>query len=770
MGPAIAGMHYIGMAAMRMQARLGYRPDLVVASIGIAIGASFVALWLSRRFRLENPARWAGWKVVSGVVMGGAIAGMHYTAMAAARFTADPAMAIAPGWELSPSFGLGIAVTAGTLVILGLGLAGAMTDRWMRARLQYVERLRRSYEAVSCGILVEDASGTIVHANAAAASLLGVPRDQLLGSRLADLDGRFVGEDGKPLPADQHPLVTVRRSGLPLRGLVQGVDRGTERERWLLVEAAPLFHAETGALEEVIASFSDITERRRVETALIHTTETLSALIQGSPLAIYALDHQGRVTSWNPAAERLFGWKATEVLGHALPIVPPEGRGDFERTQMAILAGQSVLGLEVTPQRRDGSPVALSLSGAPLYAGEAEVRGLIYVAADVTERKKLEAQLRQSQKMEAIGQLAGGLAHDFNNLLTAIAGYASLLLQSFEVGDQRRQDVAEIQLAADRASQLTHQLLAFSRKQILQLSPLDLNVVLADLMRMLGRLLSEDIELAIVPQPGLGAILADRGQIEQVVLNLAVNARDAMPEGGKLTLETRNVELGEDYVSTHMTARPGPHVMLAVTDTGTGMDEATRAHIFEPFFTTKGPERGTGLGLATVYGIVKQTGGNIWVYSEPGHGTTFKVYFPRVGEAPSVDVARPPEPSTLEGTETVLVVEDNEGVRSLAVRVLEGFGYTVLESANGGEAILLAEDHEGAIHLLLTDVVLPRMSGRKLADRISDLRPAIRVLYMSGYTDDSIVHHGALDPGTAFLQKPFRPEALARRVREVLEV
>ena len=456
---------------------------------------------------------------------------MHYTAMAAAQFTASPSMVVPPAWELSPSFGLGVAVAGGTLIILGLGLLSAMTDRWMRARLRHFERLRGSYEAVSCGIVVEDAAGVVVHANEAAATLLGVPRPALLGSRIADLGRRFVGEDGAPIPADQHPLTVVRRTGRPVRGVMQGLDPGTERERWLLVDAIPVVDTE-GALEEVIASFTNITERRRVETALKQTTETLSALIQGSPLAIYALDPEGRVTSWNPASERLFGWRATEVLGHPLPIVAPEDREGFARRQALILSGQSFLGLEITRQRRDGSRLSMSLSGAPLYEGTTEVHGMIYVAADVTERKKLEDQLRQSQKMEAVGQLAGGVAHDFNNLLTAIAGYTSLLLNNLEPGDPRRQDVVEIQLASDRATQLTHQLLAFSRKQMLQPAPLDLNVVLADLMRMLGRLLGEDIELAIVTQPGIGAILADRGQIEQVVLNLAVNARDAMPQGG----------------------------------------------------------------------------------------------------------------------------------------------------------------------------------------------------------------------------------------------
>ncbi len=768
MGPAIAGMHYIGMAAMRMQARLDYRRDLMVASIAIAIAASFAALWLSRRFRVNDPARWLGWQVVSGIVMGGAIAGMHYTAMAAAQFTADPARVLPPAWELSPSFGLGIAVGIGTLIILGLGLLGTMADRWMRARLHHVERLRRSYEAVSCGIIVEDATGIVVHANEAAVGLLGLPRQRLMGSRLADLDDRFVGEDDAPILPAEHPLTAVRRTRRPVRGLVLGTERGTERERWLLLDAIPVFDT-GGSLEEVIASFTDITERRRVERALKHTTETLSALIQASPLAIFALAPDTRVTSWNPAAERLFGWRTTEVLGHPLPIVPPSQSAEFERRHAAVLGGESFLDLEVVRQRRDGSLLTLSLSSAPLYEGTPDVRGVISVAADLTERKKLEEQLRQAQKMEAVGQLAGGLAHDFNNILTAITGYTTLLLRGLDANDPRVEDLTEIQRAGDRAAQLTHQLLAFSRKQILQPNLLDLNAVLADLMRMLGRLLGEDVELTISPQPGLGAILADRGQIEQVVLNLAVNARDAMPDGGKLTIETRNVHLDDAYVSTHLTARTGPYVMLALTDTGIGMDDATKARIFEPFFTTKPRDRGTGLGLATVYGIVKQSSGNIWVYSERGHGTTFKIYFPMAGTAATIDTTRRSEPSTLQGTETLLIVEDNDTVRGLAVRVLKAYGYQVLETANGGEALLLAEQYQGTIHLLLTDVVLPRMSGRKLADRLAATRPGVRILYMSGYTDDAIVHHGALDPGTAFLQKPFHPDALARRVREVLD-
>jgi signal transduction histidine kinase/ActR/RegA family two-component response regulator len=385
------------------------------------------------------------------------------------------------------------------------------------------------------------------------------------------------------------------------------------------------------------------------------------------------------------------------------------------------------------------------------------------------ELAETQGQLEQIQKMDAIGRLAGGVAHDFNNLLTVILGRTEILLEPLPPEDPMRRGIELIRRTAGRAAELTRQLLAFSRKQVLEPVVLDLNTVATEMKDMLGRLIGEDIALLTTPSPGLGRVKADRGQIEQVLMNLAVNARDAMPQGGRLILETAEVELDEEYARRHVGARPGPHVMLAVSDTGTGIPREIRSQIFEPFFTTKEPGKGTGLGLATVYGIVKQSGGYIEVESEPGRGTTFRIYLPRF-DAPSAAGDRGPRPAAATGgTETILLVEDEEGVRELARDILRANGYTVLEARNGPEALLICERHQGPLDLLLTDVVMPRMSGRELAERLAPLRPDLRVLYMSGYTDDAVIRHGVLGAGTAFLQKPFTPAVLVQRVRETLD-
>ena len=436
--------------------------------------------------------------------------------------------------------------------------------------------------------------------------------------------------------------------------------------------------------------------------------------------------------------------------------------------------GDRVLGVLSFQTAREEGFTAQDMAIASALAAHAAVavqnrRLLLESRRAYDELAATQGQLEQAQKMDAIGRLAGGVAHDFNNLLTVILGRTDMLLEPMPPEHPMRRGIELIRRTAGRAAELTRQLLAFSRKQVLEPVVLDLNAVAIEMKDMLGRLIGEDVALLTTPSPGLGRVKADRGQIEQVLMNLAVNARDAMPQGGRLIVETAEVELDEEYARRHVGARPGPHVMLAVSDTGTGIPREIQSQIFEPFFTTKEPGKGTGLGLATVYGIVKQSGGYIEVESEPGRGTTFRIYLPRF-DAPTAVGDRGPRPAVAAGgTETILLVEDEEGVRELARDILRANGYTVLEARNGAEALLISERHQGPLDLLLTDVVMPRMSGRELAERLAPLRPDLSVLYMSGYTDDAVIRHGVLGAGTAFLQKPFTPAVLVQRVRETLD-
>ncbi|NOU29467.1 MAG: response regulator [Polyangiaceae bacterium] len=420
----------------------------------------------------------------------------------------------------------------------------------------------------------------------------------------------------------------------------------------------------------------------------------------------------------------------------------------------------------VTPKKRR---LWVRLMGEPRRNAEGHVVEIVGALQDIDESKRLEQQLRQSQKMEAVGQLAGGVAHDFNNLLSVILSYSSMMLAELPAEAPTRADLQEINRAGERARVLTAQLLAFSRQQIIQPRVVELTQLVHGVESMLRRLITESIELSLLTSRNVGKIFADPGQVEQVLMNLVVNARDAMPAGGTISIETADVELTPEYAEQHYGVVPGPYVMLAVTDTGVGMTAATMERIFEPFYTTKDQGQGTGLGLATVFGIVKQSSGHIWVYSEPGVGTTFKVYFPRTDLPVEPTVKPVHEAARLKGTETILLVEDDQQVRVLIRSVLRGYGYNVLDAQNGGEAFLTAEQFPGKIHLLLTDVVMPRMTGRQLAERLVGMKPDLRVLYISGYTENSIVHHGVLDAGIAFLSKPVTPEALARKVREVLD-
>jgi PAS domain S-box-containing protein len=494
------------------------------------------------------------------------------------------------------------------------------------------------------------------------------------------------------------------------------------------------------------------------------------SLVTNAPYGICRCDSAGKILDANPAFLELLGYSsANDLIGqHIFGLYADSDRwfdlADFLRSSAPFK------GLTAEWKRKSGT-TEVRVSGRSVSNGREG--GVVFelFAEDVTERRALEQQLRQSQKMEAVGRLAGGIAHDFNNLLMVISGYSEFLLERLGAEPQLRGPAQEIASAAERASSLTRQLLAFSRKQMLAPRIVDLNELATENLKMLTRMIGEDVDLVLRPGANLWPIRADAGQIEQVIMNLAVNARDAMPSGGKLTIETSNVTLDEDYARFHAPLRPGDYVMVAISDTGAGMDSETQSHIFEPFFTTKGT-KGTGLGLSTVYGIVKQSGGYIWVYSEMERGTTFKIYLPRVastGEA-AAQLAAPVEVHKVEpGTETILLVEDEANLRYLARQYLEKQGYKVIEAADGAVAMQIAVAHEAVIHLLLTDVIMPGMNGRELAQRISEIRPNVKTLYMSGYTENVIGHNGTLDAGVRLLQKPFNLRDLRSKVREVLD-
>ena len=509
-------------------------------------------------------------------------------------------------------------------------------------------------------------------------------------------------------------------------------------------------------------------ERKRTEEQLHESERKYRLLFETSPEPMFVYDFATlRILAVNDAAITRYGYSEPEFLERTLrDIRSPDDQARLD-AELSHRPEEGAVRTGVRHRAKDGKVFEVDLVARPLdFAGR---RARLVLAHDVTAQRHLEEQLRQSQKMEAVGQLAGGIAHDFNNLLTAILGSTQLLLQNMPSGDPRREDAEEVRHAGLRAAELTRQLLAFSRRQVLAPKVLELNAVVGNMDRLLRRLLGEDIELVTSLDPGAGAVNADPGQLEQVLLNLAVNARDAMPGGGRLSIETARLHLHEEHVERRHRLPPGDYACLVVTDTGVGMDDATQAHLFEPFFTTKEVGKGTGLGLATVYGIVKQSGGYIWVYSEPGRGTTVKVYLPRVPAATEAPVAPPPPKAVRGGHETVLLVEDAAPVRTLARRSLEACGYRVLDAADGPSALELSARHPSGIDLLVTDVVMPGMSGRELAERLAPERPEMKVLYTSGYTDDAMVRQGVLNAGVAFLQKPFVPDMLARKVREVLD-
>jgi len=633
------------------------------------------------------------------------------------------------------------------------------------------EFLRAIVDTSPNAIFVKDSKGHFTLVNKAVEAAYGRPAEDILGMTEADLNG-YHDEIQTFVQDDAEVVQTLRPKFIPEEQLTNP-KTGETRSFQTMKVPLKLPGNET---VHILGVATDITDRKRAEEALRDSEARYRLLFESNPQPMWVYDRESfAFLAVNEAAVFHYGYSRDEFLSMTIKDI----RSPEDVPALLDNATNGKMGVKAAGtwrhRKKDGSIIDVGILSHHLeFAGR---NAKLVLANDITERKRAEEalreteeRLRQSQKLEGVGQLAGGIAHDFNNLLTVIGGYSDLLLRASELDESAREKMVEVKKAAERAASLTRQLLAFSRKQVLKPEVLDLNSLVDGLGKMLRRLIGEDVEIMTSLRPEVDKINADPGQIEQVIINLVVNARDAMPGGGKITIETANVELDQAYSDMHIAVKAGPYVMLAVSDTGTGMDAETRKHLFEPFFTTKELGRGTGLGLSTIYGIVKQSGGNIWVYSEIGKGTTFKIYLPRVKADRGAGTLKTPYAVATfnAATETILLVEDEEIVRTLACSLLEASGYQVLVAKSGEEAIGICEEYDGQIDLLLTDVVMPRMNGKKVAEAVKALRPEIEVLYMSGYTDDAIVHHGVLDAGTNFVEKPFTVAVLTSKVRETL--
>ncbi len=619
---------------------------------------------------------------------------------------------------------------------------------------------RALIENTSDIVTVTDPNGTIRYQSPAVERVLGYPVGELIGTDSVQL---LHPDDREPSPP--HEAGPGHGAGGRTRVVEQRMRHKDGSWRLMEVEISDL----TGdpAVGGIVSSARDITRSTQAAQALAASEEQYRELFENAQDMLCTLDLAGRFTSLNLTGEKITGYPRGDALGKVFwDFVAPESREPARALVACLMGGEGGAPQELALMTRDGREVPVEISSRLIFTHGKPV-GVQCICRDITQRRKLEQQLRQSHKMEAIGLLAGGVAHDFNNLLTVISGCTQWVMQELEAGSDAYENASEVMLAADRAASLTRQLLAFGRAQLFQPARLDLNRLVANIDRMLRRLIGEDIELRTSMAPGLWIIRADPGQIEQVMLNLSLNARDAMPKGGRLVIETANCPLANEAAMDEIP--PGEYVRLSFSDSGQGMDAETQARIFEPFFTTKERGRGTGLGLATVYGIVKQSGGHIRVLSAPGEGSKFCLYFPKTGEAGAETAEAddsPLDPS--HGDETILLVEDEHGVRQMVREMLRRRGYRILEAPDAASAERIFANHGARIHLLLSDVVMPNQSGRELAERLRMKDPRLRILFMSGYTDDAILHH-RIESGTAFLQKPFTPDALAGKVRQVLD-